>query len=621
MTVAAPVENFRLTAALDYISRGWWVFPLHYPKIGMSGKATCSCGKSNCGSVGKHPITENGFKNASNDEAQIRQWWSQSTSANIGLVTGAKSGIVVIDIDVDKGGMETFTELTDAYGQFPETVEVRTGGGGMHFYFQHPGWDFKNSSSRIGKGIDVRGDGGYVVAPPSLHEKAKRYEWLNGASPDGSTLAEIPEWVVELLKVKELPKQQPIVRGSSEDGQHWLGKALAKCNIGNRNETGFWLATQLRDAGMSEREASGFMRDYASRCPRGDSPYQEHEALASLRSAYSEPAREPAKGSGSAKPYRKPERDIEPPQVEVKPVESPSLELSKYINKVVAGEIYNVPLPWSQTTRLTDCGLPGSVTTVCGDPGVGKTFLILQCLQFWHDNNHNAAAYFIEKNRRFHTMRLLAQLEGSGHYVDHGWIKDNGEKVALAMERHRTRIDDIGQHIHSSEGKPVSLDTLVGWTKEQLSGGRRMLVIDPVTAANAGAERWDADQHFMLKVESKVTEYGASLILVTHPKKGNRPGASTGHDQAGGAAYFRFADTSIWLHRPKKPRKVQYQTRMGPASSHIPIFFQLHKTRNGKGAGMEIGFTFGEGLMFAEQGIVLKELKAESPPENIHDPF
>lgn len=118
---------------------------------------------------------------------QIKMWWLHYPDANIGAVTGAVSGIVVIDIE--KGG--------DKSG-FPETITSQTGGGGFHLFYKHPGVPIKNSVRDLAPLTDVRGDGGYVVLPPSLHASGNRYQWL--VSPEKGAFAELPPSLLKKLK-------------------------------------------------------------------------------------------------------------------------------------------------------------------------------------------------------------------------------------------------------------------------------------------------------------------------------------------------------------------------------------------------------------------------------------
>jgi hypothetical protein len=120
----------------------------------------------------KRPATVNGCSDASRDPDQIKAWWSQDANFNIGIATGAASGVFVIDVD-DDGGEHELLKLC----VLPETVEAITGRG-RHIYFRQPAKTaVSNSAGKIAAHVDVRGDGGYVLAPPSIHPSGKRYEW------------------------------------------------------------------------------------------------------------------------------------------------------------------------------------------------------------------------------------------------------------------------------------------------------------------------------------------------------------------------------------------------------------------------------------------------------------
>jgi len=186
-----PQQNGK--AATQYAAKGWAVIPLHSIQDG-----DCTCGKADC-SPGKHPRTAHGLNDAARDHSTIADWWREWPDANVGIVTGADSGIVVIDIDTRHGGKESLKELEAEFGQLPVTVESVTGGGGCHIFFQHPGGTIKNRTN-IRPGIDVRGDGGYIVAPPSNHDSGDVYRWDEGRAPDESEIASMPGWLLQLVK-------------------------------------------------------------------------------------------------------------------------------------------------------------------------------------------------------------------------------------------------------------------------------------------------------------------------------------------------------------------------------------------------------------------------------------
>ncbi|MFY0311597.1 bifunctional DNA primase/polymerase [Leisingera sp. D0M16] len=161
--------------ALRYASKGWAVFPTHSI---MNGH--CTCGKTDCSAPGKHPIHAGGFKNATTDPVQIKFLFNQQKPVNIGIATGALSGIFVIDIDVGpkKNGLTAFRELEAKYGPANKEMLVQTGSGGLHIYRPTQGRAVPSSASKIGPNIDVRGEAGYVIAPPSLHISGNQYMWI-----------------------------------------------------------------------------------------------------------------------------------------------------------------------------------------------------------------------------------------------------------------------------------------------------------------------------------------------------------------------------------------------------------------------------------------------------------
>src|SRR5216684_3995334 len=172
--------NVKLEAALAYSRMHWRIFPCYSIIEGR-----CSCGKPDCGSAAKHPRTKGGFKDATDDETTIRRWWTTWPHANIALATG--SGIVVFDIDGQEGKDE-FKALVAAHGASPATLASQTGRGVHLFYHARPDSPEVRSSA-VGK-VHVRGEGGYVILPPSNHISGNKYKWL-AKNP----IAVLPEWM------------------------------------------------------------------------------------------------------------------------------------------------------------------------------------------------------------------------------------------------------------------------------------------------------------------------------------------------------------------------------------------------------------------------------------------
>lgn len=194
-----------LDAALGYAARGWRVLPLHWP----TSAETCSCqelaGAKTCTHIGKHPLTRNGVRAATTDEARIRAWWKRFPRANVAIATGAgpRGGLVVLDVDPRHLGDESLDLLTDVHGRLPDTVQSCTGGGGLHYLFAYDPVAVGRvpcSQGKLGVGVDVCGDDGYIVAPPSVHQCGRTYGWELASEPDDVTLAEVPAWLLALAR-------------------------------------------------------------------------------------------------------------------------------------------------------------------------------------------------------------------------------------------------------------------------------------------------------------------------------------------------------------------------------------------------------------------------------------
>lgn len=199
-----PVVDF-LSAALEYVRHWpWLVLPLAW--ITEAGVCGCNQG-AGCKRPGKHPLIKGGSHNASRDKAIIRSWWKNWPLANIGILTGWLSGPFVLDVDPRNGGSESLAKLIAQYGELPETLSCQTGGGGWHFYFRYTSPARFRGKREDYPGLDVKWDGGYVVAPPSLHYSGGVYSFQTDWR--STTLAAVPEWLLELIRVDESPKGPP----------------------------------------------------------------------------------------------------------------------------------------------------------------------------------------------------------------------------------------------------------------------------------------------------------------------------------------------------------------------------------------------------------------------------
>jgi hypothetical protein len=195
-------DNPTLEEALTLASLGWRVIPLHTVKDGR-----CSCGKDPCpDKPGKHPRTAHGSKDGTTAATAIRAWWKRWRTANLAVCTGQESGVWVLGPD-GIAGIEALAELVREHGGLPRTPTARSGSGGRHNYFRWPAdGNITNRRNHRGLPIDVRGEGGYAVAPPSCNIGGP-YAWE--IHPAECEPAEAPAWLLEWCRTAERPGGNP----------------------------------------------------------------------------------------------------------------------------------------------------------------------------------------------------------------------------------------------------------------------------------------------------------------------------------------------------------------------------------------------------------------------------
>jgi hypothetical protein len=194
--------------ALVYVDLGWPIIPLW--SVDKYGR--CLCHRKDCRNAGKHPhsrLAPKGVEDATKDREKVKLWFT-SNDLNIGVLTGPESGLLVLDVDPDKGGNESLATLESRYGKF-DAIEAVTGSGGRHLVMQYPkGRPIPNWINELGPGLAVRGTGDYIVACPSHHTSGNRYEWKN--EPSVVELPPCPEWIVEATHSRAAQKPMKQVR-------------------------------------------------------------------------------------------------------------------------------------------------------------------------------------------------------------------------------------------------------------------------------------------------------------------------------------------------------------------------------------------------------------------------
>ena len=212
---SGPSSGVLTKAALDYGRLGWSVIPIE--------------------ARGKRPLIRwqvHQYRTAA--VAEIAEWFQHWPDANLAVVTGIVSGLVVLDLDPRHGAEASLQQFEQEHGAFAETIEARTGGGGRHLYFAHPGEIVRNRVG-IAPGVDLRGDGGYVMAPPSVHACGEPYRWEH--SPDVYRLAPLPAWLLRATPADGAHRGHPLA--------HWQRLLREGVAEGARNNTLASLAGHL----------------------------------------------------------------------------------------------------------------------------------------------------------------------------------------------------------------------------------------------------------------------------------------------------------------------------------------------------------------------------------------
>ncbi len=463
-------------SALAYASRlGLAVTPLHWPIPANDGVA-CSCRKLGCSSQGKHPIVPNWPESSSTDREQIEAWWKKYPEANVGIVTGDKSGIVVLDIDPRNGGDDGLEDLLAEHGELPETPECLTGGGGQHFYFKFPDGDvtIKNRSGKnaLVPGVELKADGGLVVAPPSRHKSGKAYAWEASSRPpvagdEGEVaFAEVPPWLMKLIARSEGPAVQHLPTRAD-------GREFAE---GTRNESLTREAGKLRNLGHSEVVVRA--------------------ALLKMNEAYCRPPLSEVEVVGIAKSisrYEPGKASREPQSKEDK--RRPIRTATDWLTDLGADGGLRLSTTFSALDAATRGGIPaGRVVVVGGAPESSKTTLVVQLARQAALAGYPVALLAADE----HALGLLCrwgQLEGLDRdALERGDVAAKAKlEAALEQLDHRPLVADGDEH---------SIEELVRELADVAGGEPAFLGIDSIQTACSFAA--DADDGPRARIDAVV---------------------------------------------------------------------------------------------------------------------
>jgi len=482
-----PAMNHLLEAALRYAKRGWKVLPVYEP-----AGSGCSCPAGDaCGSPGKHPRCEHGVLDATTDERQIEDWWTRWPSANIAVATGMQSKIFAVDQDGGAASVR-FYDLKNDLGGFPKTLMSSTGRPlGRHYIFQYPadGVGVPSSTGRIAKGIDVRGNDAYFVAPPSLHCSGNHYEWAN----DGVDPASAPGWLLRRARGAErLRSSRPAAPPTP-------------IPEGQRNLTLTRMAGAMRRVGFSvESMEAALSTENTGRC---EPPLPTSEVISIARSVGR---------------YR--------PSDPVAPVASGGLELLFRTAREIA-ETTPEEVPWIARPWIVE----GCLTEVDGKiKAAGKTtwvsFLcraVLDGLPFMDEPTVKTPVVFLteQSDVSFKETLRRADLLRRDDFLVLSLPYTHRASYARVIDATIKRAKTIG-------AKLIAVDTLARWARlpgdAENSAGDTAAAVEPLRQAAA--------------------EHDLAVVFVRHERKA---GGAVGDAARGSSAIGGEVDVIVSIRRPE----------------------------------------------------------------------
>lgn len=302
-------------------------------------------------------------------------------------------------------------------------------------------------------------------------------------------------------------------------------------------------------------------------------------------------------------------RRNEPKPVQpIAPKGSAALQLGEYIEEMISGTRYACRWPWLLTGKLSRALMPATVTMISAPPGTSKSLFVMEALQYWLTQHYTVACLMLEDDRNYHMLRALAQIVRDSNVTDDAWCKENADKVRQYWTQNSEKLDALGRVIH--EGPTfINTDAIILWIEAMCAEGKRIVVVDPITAKDPSEKPWIDDHRFVARVKDIIKKSGTSLVLVTHPPT-LPPGAkmqSGSKVVGGGAAYEKFSQTVIYLSA-MDPEMKPIETQAGVTDMLVNRRLFFSKTRNGKGQWMNLGFYFDPtSLLHVERGILRKD--------------
>lgn len=425
---------------------------------------------------------------ATSEENMLVGWFENDPNANIGIACGKRSGIVVLDVDEGHDGYTSLANLEGIYGKLPLTPIAKTGGGGEHIFFKHPGVEIRNSASKLGAGLDIRGDGGYVVAAPSIHPNGNRYEWVIRPSDDVD-FADMPAWMIEILQARgESPAPLPV-------------SANGKIANGSRNATLTSLAGTMRRRGFDEDAMFVALKSHNEKyCIP---PLSDGEVLQVAKSVMRYEPSAPVKVK-------------EAPQITN--VEDLLDEIEREAREREANptKVWGIPYAWNRLSEVTGGKHAGELIYVAGDSGIGKSWWAHQDAAYTAIYQNTPSLIWSGEMKRKQVLRRVMYMLGvdrdamlTGFGMSEYWQDFNTAKAL---------IQTAPLHICDD---PLSLDTVDAFLEREIKEhGVKQALFDYDRLIEAeGKSDIEKSQNVSRFFKQAVNKHNISIMLISSMNK------------------------------------------------------------------------------------------------------
>ncbi len=462
-----------IDAALEYARAGFQVFPVRQSKA---------------------PYIEGGLKNASSDPEQIRAWWTKWPYANIGIATGnASHGLVVIDLDVDKekgvDGRESLRSWEAQHGVLPATLCSITGRGGNHLLY----YSMQRVRNRTGvlPGVDVRGDGGYIVAPPSIHANGQQYRWSDNKNITNllDKIAPADQLVMQLITFDQRGQDPEYVSNGVQYDQ--------VIPSGQRTEMLVSFIGMLRERSTPEDVIAGSVRLMNAKCcqPPLSEKELQREVLPAIRNLQ----------------QGDPERSI------IKPSSAPSMPNTMVLSM---DQVQEMNMEW-----LIYGFIPkGAITIIAGPGGVGKTGI-------WCDIVASISAgkpCFFEENdsayssieRKPHKVMFFSSEDDPRYSLKKrlrlcGAIMENIVTIPISDERFkRVKFNDpfLEELIKANDPALVVFDPLQSYIPPEVNMGYRNAMREILNPLIGYGEKYGVTTMIMMHTNKRENAFGRNKL-------------------------------------------------------------------------------------------------------------